>query len=267
MINSSQKLKKKIKRLCSYTIAASSFPFHVPNSLNENPIFQAKLEAKGVRSVQLTTLRNNSPQACKSHASTATTAVNSTSGGFSGVVPHSPTLRTPAPPSRAGVSSFAGGGRVTGAGGGSAGAGARGRLIASRKRLLRGGGADGTGVEGWTSPPRSQGLSAKSSAAGSVPAGTLPADEESAFSALEPLVPIKVYTEKDVRREVEAGKVELEHKTDWQSWVGAMRRLAGLALGGGAREFPGVLAALVRGSVHEAVAHKVCSADHRERRR
>lgn len=147
------------------------------------------------------------------------------------------------------------------AGGGSS---AGGRRIASRKRILRGGGADGTGAEGWTSPPGShQGLSAKSSVAGGgLVAGALSVDKESAFSALEPLVPTKVYTEKDVRREVEAAKAELEHKTDWQSWVGGMRRLAGLALGGGAREFPTVLAGLVRGSVHEAVGHKVGFADH-----
>lgn len=81
--------------------------------------------------------------------------------------------------------------------------------------------------------------------------------EESAFSALEPLVPISVYTERDVRREVEAAKVALEHGSDWLRWVGAMQRLAGVALGGAAVEFPELLVGLVRSSVHEAIGHKV----------
>lgn len=82
--------------------------------------------------------------------------------------------------------------------------------------------------------------------------------EESAFSALEPLVPVSVYTEKDVQREVEAARTGLEHKSDWLRWVGAMQRLAGVALGGAGSEFPGLLVGLVRASVHEAVGHKVC---------
>lgn len=70
-------------------------------------------------------------------------------------------------------------------------------------------------------------------------------------------VPVAVYTERDVRREVEAARTGLEHGSDWQKWVSAMRRLAGVALGGGASEFPGLLVGLVRASVHEMVGHKV----------
>lgn len=66
-----------------------------------------------------------------------------------------------------------------------------------------------------------------------------------------------VYTERDVRREVEAAKVGLEHGSDWQRWVSSMRRLAGAALGGGGSEFPALLVGLVRASVHEMVGHKV----------
>lgn len=70
-------------------------------------------------------------------------------------------------------------------------------------------------------------------------------------------MPVKVYTERDVRREVEAAKAGLEHGSDWQRWVDAMRRLAGVALGGAAAEFPALLVGLVRASVHEMVGHKV----------
>lgn len=66
-----------------------------------------------------------------------------------------------------------------------------------------------------------------------------------------------VYTERDVRREVEAAKAGLEHGSDWQRWVSAMRRLAGVALGGGGSEFPALVVGLVRASVHEMVGHKV----------
>lgn len=65
-----------------------------------------------------------------------------------------------------------------------------------------------------------------------------------------------MYTERDVRREVEAAKTGLEHGSDWQKWVSAMRRLAGVALGGGGSEFPALLVGLVRASVHEMVGHK-----------
>ena len=68
---------------------------------------------------------------------------------------------------------------------------------------------------------------------------------------------VTVYTERDVRREVEAAKTGLEHGSDWQKWVSAMRRLAGVALGGGGSEFPALLVGLVRASVHEMVGHKV----------
>eukprot|EP00903_Cladosiphon_okamuranus_P018792 g17287.t1 len=81
--------------------------------------------------------------------------------------------------------------------------------------------------------------------------------DDSAFSALEPLETVTVYTERDVRREVEAAKRDLEHGSDWQKWVSAMRRLAGVALGGGGSEFPALLVGLVRASVHEMVGHKV----------
>ena len=68
---------------------------------------------------------------------------------------------------------------------------------------------------------------------------------------------MRVCTERDVRREVEAAKACLEHGSDWQGWVGAMRRLAGVALGGAAEEFPALLVGLVRASVQEMVGHKV----------
>lgn len=73
---------------------------------------------------------------------------------------------------------------------------------------------------------------------------------------------MKVYTERDVRREVEATKVGLEHGSDWLKWVAAMRRLAGVALGGGAAEFPSLLVGLVRASVQEMVGHKVREIGH-----
>lgn len=74
-------------------------------------------------------------------------------------------------------------------------------------------------------------------------------------------VPVKVYTERDVRREVDAAKAGLEHRSDWQQWVGAMRRLAGVALGGAAEEFPALFVGLVRARVQEMVGHKVSLCD------
>ena len=74
-------------------------------------------------------------------------------------------------------------------------------------------------------------------------------------------MPVQVYTERDVRREVDAAKAGLEHGSDWQRWVAAMRRLAGVALGGASTEFPGVLVGLVRASVQEMVGHKVRKLD------
>lgn len=70
-----------------------------------------------------------------------------------------------------------------------------------------------------------------------------------------------MYTERDVRREVEAAKAGLEHRSDWQQWVGAMRRLAGVALGGAAVDFPALFVGLVRASVQEMVGHKVSLCD------
>lgn len=70
-----------------------------------------------------------------------------------------------------------------------------------------------------------------------------------------------VYTERDVRREVETAKAGLEHGSDWQKWVSSMRRLAGVALGGGGSEFAALVVGLVRASVHEMVGHKVRASD------
>lgn len=73
-----------------------------------------------------------------------------------------------------------------------------------------------------------------------------------------------VYTDRDVRREVEAARTSLEHGSDWQKWVSAMRRLAGVALGGGGSEFPALLVGLVRASVHEMVGHKASGKEKQE---
>ncbi|CAM9218512.1 unnamed protein product, partial [Hapterophycus canaliculatus] len=117
-------------------------------------------------------------------------------------------------------------------------------------------GAGRTGGGGGRPGSPTTAVSLGGSPRGGVIAGT-GGGEESAFSALEPLVPVAVYTERDVRREVEAARTGLEHGSDWQKWVSAMRRLAGVALGGGGSEFPGLLVGLVRASVHEMVGHKV----------
>lgn len=183
-----------------------------------------------------------------------------------------PTVSTPVTSSRAGVASLRPGinsGRSTApSGGGGGGGSGGGRRVASRRRLAgtaeapptRGGlSADGIGGNvgaGGSSPLAGAGGShALLSSAGG--GGTGAGGEESAFSALDRLVPVKVYTERDVRREVEESKTRLDHGSDWKLWVSAMRRLAGVALGGAATEFPGVLVGLVRASVHEAVGHKV----------
>lgn len=217
---------------------------------------KTKLEAKGVRSAQMLALRDSPPRSDKGRSESMSALSVSSIGG--GVGDRSPTI-SPVP-SRAGVS-LLNGGKASGAAG--AGGNGVGRLAGSRRRALREvpssrvGPLDSTGTGGASPCPAGPALSAKAPAACSNASGVSGANEESAFFALEPVVPVKVYTERDVRREVEAAKAGLDHGSDWQIWVGAMRRLAGVALGGGAREFPGVLVGHVRASVHEAVGHKV----------
>lgn len=208
-----------------------------------------------MRPTQLSALRDSSQ---RRDSSSASSTADDTDGGDHSQ--SSPAVKTPAPSSRAGVASLRAGAAGSAGGSGIQPTAAR-RRRATAPTSARGVSTDtGGGLSpavGASSPSAGGNSLAMSSLGGGVANGMVVEGEESAFSALEPLVPFKVYTEKDVRRELDAVKTGLEHGTDWLRWVSAMRRLAGVALGGASREFPALLVGLVRASVHEAVGHKV----------
>eukprot|EP00752_Nemacystus_decipiens_P012648 g11203.t1 len=253
------------------------------------PVLLAQLEAKGVRRAAISTLRQTSSKRGGTHdgsGENASSSSSSAAGLLSPVTPApssssrigtAPTITThraaaaaarlPTAATRrrrpaAGGETTAGGSRrgastsastsvLTRAAAAAAAADGGAITPTGAAAIRRGAGAGGGGCGRAVSPTTVLGISPRGMALSS------DGGEESAFSALEPLDTVAVYTERDVRREVEAAKMGLEHGSDWQKWVSAMRRLAGVALGGGGSEFPALLVGLVRASVHEMVGHKV----------
>lgn len=84
------------------------------------------------------------------------------------------------------------------------------------------------------------------------------------FSRLDPIVPLVVYTESELKREVESMRKDFLEKADgggWKAWVGALQRLASVASGGIASD--PVLAKkfvkLIRSTIHIMVAEHIAS--------
>ncbi|CAM9417422.1 unnamed protein product [Ectocarpus sp. 13 AM-2016] len=256
---------------------------------NGGPVLLAQLEAKGVRQVALSALRDAGSGSATGGGGGRETGSALTDGAAATAGLLSPITPAPQTSSRSGAVAVAAQAattvhRAAAAGHGNAyGGGAR-LTAATRRRRPTAAGKGGRGgttsvltragagvPEGERGAPTPTGGEAAGRGGGGSRAGSPAAlignsprglvlgsgGEESAFSALEPLVAVTVYTERDVRREVEAVKAGLEHESDWQRWVSAMRWLAGVALGGGGSEFPALLVGLVRASVHEMVGHKV----------
>ncbi|CAM9791989.1 unnamed protein product [Ectocarpus sp. 4 AP-2014] len=258
---------------------------------NGGPVLLAQLEAKGVRQVALSALRDAGSGSVTGGGgggggetgSAFTEGAAATAGLLSPITP------APQSSSRSGAAAATAQAattvyRAAAAGHGNANGGGAHLTTATRRRRPTAAGKGGrrgttsvltragAGVlEGEREAPTPTGREAAGRGGGGSRAGSPAAlignsprglapgsgEEESAFSALEPLVAVTVYTERDVRREVEAVKAGLEHESDWQRWVSVMRRLAGVALGGGGSEFPALLVGLVRASVHDMVGHKV----------
>ncbi len=82
------------------------------------------------------------------------------------------------------------------------------------------------------------------------------------FEALSPIQPIPVTSEKHLSRELESIRIALNHESDWQGWVTALRRLAGLSMGvmrdGTKLDLPQSFVSAVRGEgLHDAVAIRI----------
>ncbi|CBJ26850.1 OSJNBb0002J11.18 [Ectocarpus siliculosus] len=257
---------------------------------NGGPILLAQLEAKGVRRVALSALRDAGSGSATGGGGGGETGFAFTEGAAATAGLLSPITPEPQTSFRSGAAAAAAAQaattvhRAAAAGHGNANGGGARLTTATRRRRPTAAGKGGRGgttsvltragagvPEGERGAPTPTGGEAAGRGGGASRAGSPTSlignsprglalgsgGEESAFSALEPLVAVTVYTERDVRREVEAVKAGLEHESDWQRWVSAMRRLAGVALGGGGSDFPALLVGLVRASVHEMVGHKV----------
>ncbi|KAG5192651.1 armadillo-type protein [Tribonema minus] len=107
---------------------------------------------------------------------------------------------------------------------------------------------------------------AAAAAAGGTPQGATAAAAAAAqsyqpFAKLPPIQPVRVYTEGDVQREIDAVARGLQRADDWEAWVAALQRLAGVARGGAA-DSAALLAAFVAAvrasGVDAAVAKHVC---------
>ncbi len=83
------------------------------------------------------------------------------------------------------------------------------------------------------------------------------------FEALSPIQPIPVTSEKHLFRELEPIRIALNHESDWQGWVTALRKLAGLSMGvmmkdGTKLDLPQSFVSAVRGEgLHDAVAIRI----------
>ncbi len=83
------------------------------------------------------------------------------------------------------------------------------------------------------------------------------------FEALSPIQPVPVTSEKHLFRELEPIKIALNHESDWQGWVTALRKLAGLSLGVMMRDatkldLPQSFVSAVRGEgLHDAAAVRI----------
>ncbi len=83
------------------------------------------------------------------------------------------------------------------------------------------------------------------------------------FQALSPIQPIPVTSEKHLTRELESSRIALSHESDWQGWVTALRKLAGLSMGvmmkdGTKPDLPQLFVSSVRGEgLHDAVAIRI----------
>ncbi len=83
------------------------------------------------------------------------------------------------------------------------------------------------------------------------------------FEALSPIQPIPATSEKHLFRELEPIRIALNHESDWQGWVTALRKLAGLSMGvmmrdGTKLDLPQSFVSAVRGEgLHDAVAIRI----------
>ncbi len=83
------------------------------------------------------------------------------------------------------------------------------------------------------------------------------------FEALSPIQPVPVTSEKHLARELESSRIALSHESDWQGWVTALRKLAGLSMGvmmrdGTKLDLPQLFVSAVRGEgLHDAVAIRI----------
>jgi hypothetical protein len=83
------------------------------------------------------------------------------------------------------------------------------------------------------------------------------------FEALEAVEAVgTIYSERDLNKELDAIKLRLDHPSDWQGWTASLRRMAGIALGLGEGKVDsglvGTFVSLVRSTLHEAVAVRIC---------